>query len=136
MRHRNHRGRLGLEVGHRTAVLRNLAMALIEHGRIRTTEAKAKALRPFVERLVTLAKKDVTHNRRMVFADLQKKETVKKLFSDIGPRFATRPGGYTRIVHAGQRQGDASWMAFIEFVDYVPEPAAPAATEPSAEAAG
>lgn len=136
MRHRNHRGRLGLNVGHRTAVLRNLAIPLIENGRIRTTEAKAKALRPFLERLVTLAKKDTTHNRRLVFSRLQKKGAVTKLFAEIGPRFATRPGGYTRIVHAGQRMGDASWMAFIEFVDHVPAAREKAVAEPAAEANG
>lgn len=111
----------------------NLAGALIKHGRIRTTEAKAKSLRPYVERLVTRAREDNLHNRRIVMRSLRmhdkassravgEKTVVQTLFEEIAPRFADRPGGYTRIVKLGSRPGDAAPMAFIEFVDYVPEP--------------
>ena len=110
----------------------NLAGALIKHGRIRTTEAKAKSLRPYVERLVTKARVDNLHNRRTVMATLRmhdkessrlagEKTVVQTLFEDIAPRFVDRPGGYTRIVKLGTRPGDAAPMAFIEWVDYVPE---------------
>ena len=110
----------------------NLAGALITHGRIRTTEAKAKSLRPYVERLVTRARVDNLHNRRTVMATLRmhdrastravgEKTIVQRLFEDIAPRFVDRPGGYTRIVKLGSRPGDAAPMAFIEFVDFVPE---------------
>ncbi len=103
--------------------MRSLASALITRERIRTTEAKAKTLRPFVEKLVTLGKKGELAQRRQAFAVLQKKGAVHKLFTDIGPRFADRPGGYTRIVRTNQRAGDGAWMAYIEFVDYKPEAA-------------
>ena len=110
----------------------NLAGALIKHGRIRTTEAKAKSLRPYVERLVTRAREDNLHNRRIVMRTLRmhdkassrkvgEKTIVQTLFEDVAPRFADRPGGYTRIVKLGTRPGDAAPMAFIEFVDFVPE---------------
>ncbi len=121
MRHRCHRSRLSRPTGPRRALMRALAEAIITQERILTTEAKAKNLRPFIERLVTLGKKGTTAHRRLAFARLQKKAAVDKLFEVIAPRFATRPGGYTRIVHAGQRQGDGAWMAFIEFVDFVPQ---------------
>jgi large subunit ribosomal protein L17 len=117
MRHRKLHTKLSRPTGHRKALMRNLAVSLIEHGRIRTTEAKAKALRPYIEKLVTLGKKGEQHHRRLAFATLQKKHAVHKLFTELAPLFTERPGGYTRIIHDGQRQGDGSWMAFIEFVE-------------------
>lgn len=131
MRHRNHSHKLNRPTGHRKALLRNLSAALIEHERIRTTEAKAKALRPYVEKLVTLGKKGDLHHRRLAFADLQKKRAVHKLFEELAPRFKERPGGYLRIVRDGQREGDGAWMAYVEFVDY--EPAAKEAVVTTAE---
>lgn len=137
MRHRKHHTKLTRKSGPRRQLIRGLEAALIEHGRIRTTEAKAKALRPLIERLVTLAKKSAaaekpetrTHYHRLAFAALQKKEAVKKLFGEIGPRFSTRPGGYTRIIRDVQRSGDGASMAYIEFVDRGEvAAAAPAAT--------
>lgn len=116
MRHRKHHHHLSRPTGHRKALLRNLAAALIEHERIHTTEAKAKALRPYIERLVTLGKKGDLAARRRAFSILGKKQAVHKLFEDIAPRFSDRNGGYTRIIHDGQRMGDAAWMAYIEFV--------------------
>jgi large subunit ribosomal protein L17 len=99
-------------------MLRNMAASLISHGRIRTTEAKAKELRPFVEKLVTLGKRDSLHARRRALSILPRKEAVQKLFSDVSPRFSERPGGYTRILKLAHRQGDGAAMAFIEFVDF------------------
>lgn len=110
----------------------NLAGALITHGRIRTTEAKAKSLRPYVERLVTRARVDTLHNRRIVARTLRMHDkassraagemnVIQRLFEDIAPRFVDRPGGYTRIVKLGSRPGDAAPMAFIEWVDFIPE---------------
>jgi large subunit ribosomal protein L17 len=98
-------------------MLANLAASLIEHERIKTTEAKAKLLRPYAERLVTKAKKGDVHNRRQVLSLLQDRESVHKLFAEIGPRFTDRNGGYTRILKLGPRNGDAAPMALIEFVD-------------------
>lgn len=118
MRHRVAHRRLGRTTEHRIALLRNLAASLIVHERIRTTEAKAKELRPFVEKLVTLGKRDSLHARRRALSILPRKEVVRKLFSDVSPRFAERPGGYTRILKLGPRQGDGASMAFIEFVDF------------------
>lgn len=118
MRHRKHRQRLSRPAGPRLALLRNLELAIIEHGSIRTTEVKAKAVRPLVERLVTLGKKGTQHHRRQAFAQLQKKGAVTKLFEEIAPKMADRPGGYTRIVLDGQRKGDGAWMAVIEFVTH------------------
>lgn len=123
MRHLNHKGRLSRPEGHRKALMRNLARALIMNGRIRTTDAKAKYLRPFVEKLITLSKDGSTHNRRLAFSTLPCKETMKVLFDEIGPRFVDRPGGYTRIIKEGVRLGDGSSMSFIEFVDFEPGPA-------------
>ncbi|MEQ8822226.1 MAG: 50S ribosomal protein L17 [Sumerlaeia bacterium] len=132
MRHRKHRHKLSRTTGHRNALLRNLAAALIQHERIRTTEAKAKALRPYIEKLVTLGKKGETHHYRQAFSKLQSKEAVKKLFTEVAPRFAERPGGYTRIIHDLRRAGDGAVMAYIEFVDAeVAVAAAPAAKEES-----
>ncbi len=118
MRHRIAHRKLGRTTEHRMALLRNLAASLISHERIRTTEVKAKELRPFVEKLVTLGKRDSLHARRRALAILPQKATVKKLFGEISPRFSARPGGYTRILKLGPRQGDGALMAFIEFVDY------------------
>lgn len=133
MRHRKNTVKLNRTAGHRKALFRNLGIALIDNERIRTTEAKAKALRPFIEKLVTLARKGEQHHRRQAFQALGKKQAVHKLFTDIGPRFKERPGGYTRIIHDGQREGDGAWMTYIEFVDF--EPVAPAAEAPAEEKA-
>lgn len=118
MRHGKKFNHLGRKVGHRKALLRNLSISLIEHKRINTTLAKAKALRVFIEPLVTKAKADSTHNRRVVFSYLQNKEAVKELFGDIAKRVDTRPGGYVRIIKTGFRKGDAAETAMIEFVDF------------------
>jgi large subunit ribosomal protein L17 len=118
MRHQRKTVKLGRKQGHRDALLANLAVSLIEHGRIKTTIAKAKAVRPFVEKLVTKAKTATLHSRRMALADLRHNEgAVAKLFTEIGPLNAERKGGYTRIVKLGQRRSDASEMALIEWVD-------------------
>jgi large subunit ribosomal protein L17 len=118
MRHQRKTVKLGRKQGHRDALLANLAVSLIEHGRIKTTIAKAKAVRPFVEKLVTKAKNGTLHSRRMALADLRHNEdAVTKLFSELGPLNSERKGGYTRIVKLGQRRSDASEMAFIEWVD-------------------
>lgn len=117
MRHRKHHSRLSRPEGHRNALLRNLASALIEHERIRTTERKAKALRSFIEKLVTHGKNGTVHHRRLAFAQLQNKTAVHKLFEDIAKRSMERPGGYTRIIKDGPRMGDGAPMAVIEFVD-------------------
>lgn len=118
MRHQRKTVKLGRRQDHRDALLSNLAVSLIEHGRIKTTVAKAKAVRPFVEKLVTKAKVGSLHARRMALADLRHNEgAVAKLFAEIGPLNAERKGGYTRIVKLGQRRSDASEMAFIEWVD-------------------
>ncbi|WP_020535232.1 50S ribosomal protein L17 [Lewinella cohaerens] len=118
MRHGKKFNHLGRKVGHRKALLRNLAISLIEYKRINTTLAKAKALRVFVEPIVTKAKTDSTHNRRVVFSYLQNKEAVKELFGDVAKRIGDRPGGYVRIIKTGTRKGDAAEMAMIEFVDF------------------
>jgi large subunit ribosomal protein L17 len=118
MRHRSAHRKLGRKTEHRISLLRNLAASLISHGRIRTTEAKAKELRPFVEKLVTLGKRDSLHARRHALSILPRREVVSKLFSDVSPRFSERPGGYTRILKLAHRQGDGASMAFIEFVDF------------------
>lgn len=124
MRHRNHATRLHRTSAHRLALLRNLAMALIDKERIHTTAVKATQLRPFVEQLVTLAKAGDLHSRRQAFADLGgKKETVHKLFSEIAARTASRNGGYLRIVKDAPRQGDGALMAYVEFVDRPEKPA-------------
>ena len=118
MRHRASHRKLGRKTEHRISLLRNLAASLISHGRIRTTEAKAKELRPFVEKLVTLGKRDSLHARRRALSILPRREVVTKLFSDVSPRFSERPGGYTRILKLAHRQGDGASMAFIQFVDF------------------
>ncbi len=108
---------LGSNPSHQNLMLRNMARSLFQHERIRTTEAKAKLLRPFAEKLITKAKKGSVHDRRQVLAVIEDRVVVHKLFDDIGPRFADRNGGYTRILKVGPRQGDAAPMAFIELVD-------------------
>ena len=109
--------RLGSNPKHQRLMLSNLASSLFEHERIQTTEAKAKMLRPFAERLITKAKKGSVHQRRQVLSVIEDRDVVHKLFSDIGPRFADRNGGYTRILKIGPRTGDAAPMALIELVD-------------------
>jgi large subunit ribosomal protein L17 len=118
MRHRKNFNHLGRKKGHRKALLKNLANALIEHKRINTTLAKAKALRIFVEPLVTKSKTNTTHNRRVVFSYLQSKDSIKELFDEIAAKVGDRPGGYTRIIKTGFRKGDSAEMAMIELVDY------------------
>jgi large subunit ribosomal protein L17 len=118
MRHGKKFNHLGRKSAHRKALLRNLAIALIEHKRIRTTLAKAKALRKFVEPLVTKSKANTTHSRRVVFSYLQKKEAVKILFDEIAAKVGDRPGGYLRVIKTGFRPHDGAEMAMIEFVDY------------------
>jgi len=118
MRHQRKTVKLGRTQGHRNALLSNLAVSLIDHGQIKTTVAKAKAVRPFVEKLVTKAKTGTLHSRRMALADLRHNESaVRKLFTEIGPLNAARKGGYTRIVKLGMRRSDAAEMAIIEWVD-------------------
>jgi len=118
MRHRDKINNLGRTASHRNALLTNLACQLFEHKKIVTTLAKAKALRPFVEPLITKAKENSTHQRRQVFSRLQDKSAVKELFDVISPKIAGRPGGYTRIIKLGKRVGDNSGLAMIELVDY------------------
>lgn len=118
MRHGDKVNNLGRKAAHRHALLSNLASALIQHKRIFTTVAKAKALRVFIEPLINRSKNNTTHNRRVVFSYLQNKESIKELFGVIGAKVANRPGGYTRIVKTGFRSGDAAEMALIELVDF------------------
>jgi large subunit ribosomal protein L17 len=108
---------LGSNPSHHRLMMRNLAESLFVHERIQTTEAKAKALRPYAERLITKAKKGTIHHRRQVLSDIENRAVVHKLFADIGPRFAERNGGYTRILKLGQRSGDGAPMALIELVE-------------------
>lgn len=118
MRHNKTINHLGRKSGHRKALLANLSCSLIQHKRITTTLAKAKALRSYVEPLITKSKDDSTHSRRIVFSYLKDKTAVAELFRTIAPKIADRPGGYLRILHVGFRQGDGSEMALIEFVDF------------------
>jgi large subunit ribosomal protein L17 len=140
MRHRNKTSKLKRNASHRRALLANLACSLIENGRIKTTLGKAKALRPVAEKLVTLAKRDDLHSRRLAIAFLHQKETVKKLFSEVAPASKDRQGGYCRITKLGARMSDSAPMAVIEWVDrvetteeIVAEPAAEAVVEVAAE---
>ena len=118
MRHNKAINHLGRQSGHRKALLANMASSLIMHKRINTTVAKAKALKSYVEPLITKSKEDTTHNRRVVFSYLKDKNAVTELFRTIAPKVADRPGGYTRVLHTGFRQGDAAEMALIELVDF------------------
>jgi len=117
MRHQKKTIKLGRKAEHRKALLANQVCSLIEHQRIRTTLAKAKAVRPLAEKMVTLGKKGSIHARRTAFAVLRQKDAVKKLFDEIAPRTADRNGGYTRIVKLGQRKSDAAPIAYLEWVD-------------------
>jgi large subunit ribosomal protein L17 len=128
MRHQKKTIKLGRTAEHRKALLANQVCSLIEHQRIKTTLAKAKAVRPLAEKMVTLGKRGSIHARRTALATLRQKNVIKKLFDDIAPRSTERNGGYTRIVRLGQRKSDSASMAFIEWVD-----AAPAIEEKAAE---
>jgi large subunit ribosomal protein L17 len=124
MRHARSGKKLGRDSAHRKALYSNLAGALIEHGRIQTTDAKARAVKPFAEKMITLGKRGDLHARRQALAALRSNDVVHRLFADVAPRFSDRPGGYTRIVKLGPRAGDAANMVYLELVDY--EPAATA----------
>ncbi|WP_026118665.1 50S ribosomal protein L17 [Nocardiopsis salina] len=126
--------RLGSGPTHERHMLANLAASLFTHGRIRTTETKAKRLRPYAEKLISFAKRGDLHARRQVLAKITDKAVVHELFTEIGPRFENRPGGYTRITKIGPRKGDNAPMAVIELVEAMAAPAAPAApAEPAAQ---
>ncbi len=116
MRHRKSGRHLNRTSAHRKAMFRNMSASLIKHELIKTTAAKAKALRPVIEPLITLAKQDTVANRRLAFARIRSDEAVAKLFVELGPRYQDRPGGYTRILKCGRRSGDAAPMAYIELV--------------------
>jgi len=118
MRHGKKNNHLGRQTAHRKSMLANMACSLIEHKRINTTVAKAKALKQFVEPLVTKSKEDTTHNRRIVMSKLRQKDAVAELFRDVAVKVGDRPGGYTRIIKLGNRLGDNADMAMIELVDY------------------
>jgi large subunit ribosomal protein L17 len=122
VRHRRKGRKLGRDASHRKALYANMCGALFEHGRIQTTESKAKELRPIAEKLITLARKDPMNvaAQRQAVAFLRSKDSVHNLFHTVGPRFTERPGGYTRIVKLGPRLGDAAPMAYIELVDHEP----------------
>ena|SRR5436190_494312 len=141
MRHQKKTVKLGRKEGHRKSMLANLVVSLIEHSRIKTTLAKAKAVKPLAEKVVTIGKKNTLHARRTAKAVLRQDDAVKKLFAEVAPRAADRKGGYTRIVKLGQRQSDAAEMAFIEWVDgpvivetATPEPKTKKAAKPKAAA--
>ena len=116
MRHRAKGRQLSRTSSHRRALLNNMATSLFVHGRVITTEAKAKELRPFAEKLITLARRGDLHARRLVERKIKDRETLSRLFSEIGPRFAARPGGYTRILKLGHREGDGADIARIELL--------------------
>ncbi len=117
MRHKVHGRKFGLEKGHRDLMLKNLVVSLVDHGRIKTTVAKAKEIRGLAERVITYGKKGTVHHRRMAFKVLQNRDLVKKLFDEIAPGYADREGGYTRVLKNGYRKGDCAPMAIIEFVE-------------------
>jgi large subunit ribosomal protein L17 len=130
MRHRKAGKKLGRRTSHRQAMTRNMAVSLIEHERITTTTPRAKTVKPFVEKLVTLSKDPTQHNRRRVFAQVRSKAAVQKLFDVLGPRFQARRGGYCRILRlAKHRLGDNGERAILEFVERTPREEAPAAEE-------
>jgi large subunit ribosomal protein L17 len=120
MRHRRAGRKLGRDAAHRKALYANLTASLIEHGRVKTTVAKAKEVRPVAEEMITLGRRGDVPARRQALAFLRSQDVVHKLFSDVAPRFSDRPGGYSRIVKLGPRQGDAAEMAYLELVDFVP----------------
>ena len=121
MRHRKEGKKLGRDAEHRRALYANLAAALIEHGRIRTTEAKAKAVKPLAEQMITLGRRGDLAARRRALSVLRSKDVVHTLFADVGPRFRERGGGYSRIVKLGPRPGDAADMVYLELVDHTPD---------------
>jgi large subunit ribosomal protein L17 len=120
VRHHRSGRKLGRDSAQRRALYANLAGALIEHGRIQTTEAKAKAVKPIAEQMITLGRRGDLAARRRALSYLRSRDVVHKLFDDVGPRFADRPGGYSRIIKLGPRQGDAADMVYLELVDYEP----------------
>jgi large subunit ribosomal protein L17 len=120
MKHARAGKKLGRDASHRRALYSNLAGALITHGRIQTTEAKAKAVKPFAEKMITLGKRGDLSARRLALSELRSQDVVHELFAEVAPRFSDRPGGYTRIVKLGPRQGDAAEMVYLELVDYEP----------------
>jgi large subunit ribosomal protein L17 len=134
MRHQKTGRKLSRRKSHRTAMLANLAASLIKHGRVRTTEAKAKEIRPFVERLITFAKRGTLHDRRTVYSRIRDGEAVQRLFDVIGPTFTNRQGGYTRILKLGFRQGDNSPIALIEILDEEVENKAASKKKPAKKA--
>jgi large subunit ribosomal protein L17 len=135
MRHHRSGKKLGRDSAHRKALYANLAASLIEHGRIKTTEAKAKAVRPIAEKMITLGRRGDLAARRQALAYLRSQEIVHRLFADVGPRFSERNGGYLRIVKLGPRAGDGAEMAYLEFVDFVPpEPLVRTVVEEPAQA--
>jgi large subunit ribosomal protein L17 len=135
VRHQRKGKKLGRDAAHRKALYSNLAGALIEHGRIKTTEAKAKAVKPIAEKMITLGRRGDLAARRQALAYLRSQEVVHQLFAEVAPRFADRPGGYSRIVKIGPRFGDAAEMVYLELVDYVPPRAvAPVGASARAEA--
>jgi large subunit ribosomal protein L17 len=125
VRHHRSGRKLGRDASHRKALYANLTGALIEHGRIKTTVAKAKEVRPVAEQMITLGRRGGVHSRREALKFLRSQDVVHKLFSDVGPRFKDREGGYSRIVRIGPRLGDAAEMAYLELVDFTPEAPAP-----------
>jgi large subunit ribosomal protein L17 len=125
LRHHKSGRKLGRDASHRKALYANLTSALIEHGRIKTTVAKAKEVRPVAEQMITLGRRGGVHARRQALKFLRSQDVVHKLFSEVGPRFADRDGGYSRIVRIGPRLGDAAEMAYLELVDFTPEAPAP-----------
>jgi len=131
VRHARAGKKLGRDSAHRKALYSNLAGALIEHGRIKTTVTKAKAVKPLAEQMITLGRRGDLAARRQASSVLRSKDVVHVLFAEVAPRFADRPGGYTRIVKLGPRQGDAADMVYLELVDYQPAGTAPAATSTS-----
>ena len=122
MRHGRSGRKLGRDASHRKALYANLTGALIEHGRIRTTVAKAKEVRPVAEQMITLGRRGGVPARRQALKFLRSQDVVHKLFSDVGPRFADRPGGYSRIIRIGPRLGDGAEMVYLELVDFLPAP--------------
>ncbi|MCB9094971.1 MAG: 50S ribosomal protein L17 [Halobacteriovoraceae bacterium] len=118
MRHQKHKNKLAVNPSHRKSLVRNLSIELIDHGKIKTTHAKSKAVKPYVEKLVTLAKVDTVANRRLAYKKLDNMDAVRKLFADVAPKFKTRPGGYTRITKIPDgRVGDNAPMSYISFVE-------------------
>jgi large subunit ribosomal protein L17 len=135
MRHQKTRHKLSRSASHRKALLANLCKEVIEHERIKTTEAKAKAVKPIAEKMITLGRRGDLAARRQALAYLRSQQIVHHLFAEVAPRFADRPGGYSRIVKIGPRYGDAAEMVYLELVDYVPPRAVVPAGAPAAAAA-